>query len=60
MGYVDPGAFGLISQIGYILLFAIVSGFMFFFNRLKSMVKRLFSPKSAKNARPEPGDSIHK
>ena len=41
MGYIDPGAFGLISQIGYVILFALATGFMFFFNPIKRGLKRL-------------------
>jgi len=41
MGYIDPGAFGLISQIGYVILFALVTGFMFFFNPIKRGMSRL-------------------
>lgn len=41
MGYLDPGIFGMISQIGYVLLFAVVSGFMFFFQPLKNMFARM-------------------
>ena len=42
MGYLDPGIFGMISQIGYLLLFAVVSGFMFFFQPLKNLFNRVF------------------
>lgn len=41
MGYIDPMVFGLISQIGYLVLFAFVSGFMFFFKPIKRWVNRL-------------------
>jgi hypothetical protein len=41
MGYLDPGIFGMISQIGYVLLFAVVSGFMFFFQPLKNLYNRV-------------------
>ena len=43
MGYIDPGIFGMISQIGYLLFFAVVSGFMFFFQPLKNLYGRIFS-----------------
>jgi len=42
MGYIDPGAFGLVTQIGYIVLFALVSAFMFFFGPIKRAVRRVF------------------
>jgi Na+-transporting methylmalonyl-CoA/oxaloacetate decarboxylase gamma subunit len=42
MGYLDPGIFGMISQIAYVLVFAVVSGLMFFFQPIKHMFDRLF------------------
>jgi hypothetical protein len=30
MGYLDPNLFGIISQIGYIVFFAIVTALLFF------------------------------
>ncbi len=47
MGYIDPGAFGLIAQIGYVLLFAVVSGFMFFFKPIKNLLKKRFKRQSS-------------
>ena len=47
MGYIDPGAFGLIAQIGYVLLFAVVSGFMFFFKPIKNQLKKRFKRQSS-------------
>ena len=47
MGYVDPGIFGMISQIGYLLVFAVVSGFMFFFQPLKNLFGRVFKREQA-------------
>ena len=47
MGYIDPGAFGLISQIGYLLLFAVVSGFMFFFKPIKNLFTKRFKRQSS-------------
>ncbi len=41
MGYVDPNAFGLVSQIGFLILFAGVSGFLFFFSGLKKIFARV-------------------
>lgn len=48
MGYIDPGMFGMISQIGYMILFAVVSSFMFFFQPLKDLINRV----RGKNQRP--------
>ena len=42
MGYIDPAAFGVISQVGYLILFALVTGFMFLFNSIKRGLSRLF------------------
>ena len=57
MGYIDPGAFGLISQIGYILLFAIVSGFMFFFKPIKTWLNKLFRRRQSAAQQEEIGKS---
>jgi hypothetical protein len=54
MGYINPAAFGLISQIGYLLLFAIVSSFLFFFKPLKRMFGRLFKRQPPSVTREEP------
>lgn len=53
MGYLDPGIFGMISQIGYVLLFAVVSGFMFFFQPLKHMFARMLGRSTATPEQPE-------
>ena len=42
MGYLDPGIFGMISQVGYVLLFAAVSALTFFFQPLKNLFNRVF------------------
>ncbi len=47
MGYIDPGIFGMISQIGYLLVFAVVSGFMFFFQPLKNLYGKIFKREQA-------------
>ncbi len=60
MGYIDPGAFGLISQIGFILLFAIVSAFMFFFNPLKQLVGKFFRRRVAAPKSDNPIDSAER
>jgi hypothetical protein len=42
MGYIDPGLFGIISQIGFLILFVTGSVFLFFFKPLKRAIKRIF------------------
>ena len=41
IGYVDPGSFGLISQLGYILLFSVLSVFLFFWRVAKNVLSRV-------------------
>jgi len=41
MGYVDPGAFGILSQIGYVVLFSVGSVLMFFFEPIKKGLYKL-------------------
>jgi hypothetical protein len=53
MGYLDPGIFGMISQIGYVLLFALVSVFMFFFQPIKNAVSRVFKRQASETQLPE-------
>ncbi len=57
MGYLDPGIFGMISQIGYVLLFAVVSGFMFLFQPLKNLFGRMFGRGAADPQRSEMEDA---
>jgi hypothetical protein len=45
MGYLDPGLFGVISQVGLAVLLAVVSVFMFFLNP----IKKFFNKSSKKN-----------
>lgn len=42
MGYIDPGALGIIAQIGYVLLFTVVSAFLFLSRPIRKAVNRLF------------------
>ena len=56
MGYIDPGIFGMITQIGYVLLFAVVSAFMFFFQPIKNVFDRIFRRQAAESQRTEPDD----
>ena len=37
MGYVDPNLFGIVAQIGSVVLFLLVSGFLFLPKKLKKM-----------------------
>ena len=41
--YIDPGTFGVISQVGYVILFGVVSGVMLFFRRIRQWFRSLFS-----------------
>ena len=45
MGYIDPGLFGIISQMGLAIALVFVSVFMFFFNPIKRWFMRLFKRK---------------
>ncbi len=56
MGYLDPGIFGMISQIGYVLLFAVVSAFMFLFQPLKNLYGRMFGRGTAEPQQSEMED----
>jgi len=38
-GYIDPNLIGMISQIGYVILFGLVSSFMFFFKPLQATIQ---------------------
>ncbi len=53
MGYLDPGIFGMIAQLGYVLLFGLVSALMFFFQPLKNLANKLFKRDQAAEARPD-------
>jgi hypothetical protein len=57
MGYLDPGIFGMISQIGYVLLFALVSGFMFFFQPIKNVLNVFNRMLGRSTAKPEQTDT---
>ena len=41
--YVDPGTTGLISQLAYLLFYAVLAGLGFFFRPLKSLGRAIFS-----------------
>ena len=59
MGYLDPGLFGVISQIGLVVLLAVVSVFMFFLNPIKKFFKK-FSKKNETGEETEPPDDSTK
>ena len=42
MGYLDPGLFGLLSQIGLAVFLIAVSAFTFFFKPIKKFFSRVF------------------
>jgi hypothetical protein len=42
LGYIDPNFFGVISQIGFIIFFSVLSGFLFFFKTIKRFFTWLF------------------
>jgi len=45
MGYLDPGLFGILSQVGLGIFLLIVSAFAFFFRPIKKFFARLFKGK---------------
>lgn len=46
MGYLDPGLFGMISQIGLAIFLLVVSVFAFFFRPVKSFFLKIFKKDS--------------
>lgn len=52
MGYLDPGLFGILSQLGLAVFLVVVSAVTFFFKPIKTLFKRVF-----KKDRVEPSDS---
>ena len=59
MGYLDPGILGMITQVGYLLLFAFVSAFMFFFQPLKNLFNRVFKREEQALPSQETEDAAH-
>lgn len=41
MGYLDPGIFGVVAQFGYIILFGLLTGFLFLFKPLRDIYNKL-------------------
>jgi hypothetical protein len=42
VGYIDPGSFGLISQIGYMILFTCVTWFILLTRPVRGLIARFF------------------
>jgi hypothetical protein len=42
MGYIDPGLFGLLSQIGVVFFLVVVTGFTFFSKTIKRIFTKVF------------------
>jgi len=41
MGYIDPGLFGILSQVGAALLLVVVTAFTFFTKPIKKIFRKL-------------------
>lgn len=41
MGYIDPNALGIISQIGYMIVFVVTTSLLFFFRPIKRVFRRI-------------------
>jgi hypothetical protein len=41
MGYIDPALFGVLSQLGVVFLFVLVSAITFFRRRLTKLINKL-------------------
>ena len=41
MGYIDPNALGIISQIGYMIVFVATTSLLFFFRPIKRFFRRI-------------------
>ncbi|NMC45294.1 MAG: hypothetical protein GYA52_00530 [Chloroflexi bacterium] len=52
MGYLDPGFFGLLSQIGTALLLVVISAFTFF----SKPIKKFFNKLSKKEEKEQPSE----
>jgi hypothetical protein len=46
MGYLDPGLFGILSQVGLTVFLLVTSAFVFFFKPIKKFFFRIFKGKS--------------
>lgn len=52
LAYVDPGTTGLISQMAYLVFYAVLAGLGFFFRPIKNAWNSLFRRKRVTNAQP--------
>jgi hypothetical protein len=50
MGYLDPGLFGMISQIGLAIFLLVVSVFAFFFRPVKAFFLKVFKKDNKESA----------
>lgn len=48
MGYLDPGLFGILSQLGLAAFLVVVSAVAFFFKPIKTLFRRVFKKDSVK------------
>jgi len=60
MGYIDPGLFGMISQMGLTVFLVIVSVFMFFFNPIKKLFNQIFKNKESSDPPSSPDSTDQK
>ena len=56
MGYLDPGLFGLFSQVGLAIFLVVVSAFTFFFKPIKKVLSRLFKRENPNHSQPHSND----
>jgi hypothetical protein len=47
MGYLDPGLFGILSQIGVAILLVFVTAFAFFSKSIKKFFAKIFKKKDS-------------
>jgi hypothetical protein len=47
MGYLDPGLFGILSQVGLTIFLLVTSTFVFFFKPIKKFFSKIFKGKNA-------------
>ncbi len=57
MGYLDPGLFGMLSQVGLTILLIVVSGFTIFFKPIKKFFRRIFKREDPNNSETSPDES---
>jgi hypothetical protein len=60
MGYLDPGLFGVLSQVGLAVLLLAVSAFSFFFKPIKKLFLRIFKRKNPNESTTSVEESIAK